>query len=395
MKTPEAAAGRGPILTSRAERITPFMVMEILERAGELEKSGRSVVHLEVGEPDFPTPEVIVEAMRNALAKGVFGYTHSQGDPELREALAAHYKREYGVRVEPERFLVCPGTSIGLTLLFGAILSPGDKVLITNPHYACYPNFPRFFGGTPVYLDLHEEEGFLPDPDRVKRILKREGRVKALLLNSPANPTGAVIGADLLQALAALPVFVISDEIYHGLNYLEERDRSVLEFSDECAVVGGFSKAYAMTGWRVGYLLAPRSLAAPLRNIFQNFLISVNAAVQKAAVAALEKARPDVLKMRSVYAGRRRVLLDGLKNLGFGAAAEPAGAFYVMSNFKRLSLDSRSLSFRFLEEAGVGTAPGADFGSGAEGFLRFSYAASKEDILLGLERLGDFIKRSF
>ncbi|MDR1037077.1 MAG: pyridoxal phosphate-dependent aminotransferase [Deltaproteobacteria bacterium] len=368
------------------------MVMEVLERARELEAQGRTVVHMEVGEPDFPTPDFVVEAMRRALDTGEsFGYAHSLGDPELREALSRHYLRRYGIAVGPERFLVCPGTSAGMALLFGAVLEPGDKVVLSDPCYSCYPNFVRFCGGVPVFQKVHERDGFRFDPDALKGLLKRERGVKAVMVNSPANPTGAVLDPERMKAIAELGPFVISDEIYHGLNYLEERDHSFLEYTDRCAVVGGLSKSWAMTGWRVGHLALPPDLARPLQTLAQNFVISVNSAVQKAAAVALDEGWPEVERMRSVYDSRRKLLLDGLRRLGLVVMAEPAGAFYILARADHVNPDSRALVFEILEEAGVGCVPGREFGAGAEGFLRFSYAVSSEGIEEALRRLEGFL----
>jgi aspartate/methionine/tyrosine aminotransferase len=374
-------------LARRALAVTPFMVMEVLEAAQRLEAAGRSVIHLEVGEPDFRTPEIIVEAMRRALADGAFKYVHSQGDPELREALSEHYLRHYGLTLHPDRFLICPGASVGLSLLFGALLEPGDGVLISDPHYSCYPNLIAFHGGRPALSPVRESEGFRLRPEE----LTLGPEIKVILTNSPANPTGAVLGPDRLSALAGLGRLIVSDEIYHGLSYLDERDRSILEFTDHAVVVGGFSKSFAMTGWRVGYLILPPELIRPMRSLAQNFVISVNAAAQKAAAVALREAWPEVEKMRAVYDRRRRLLVDGLRALGLGVMVEPAGAFYVLARADHLNRDSRSLVFEILEQAGVGLTPGVEFGRGAEGFLRFSYAASEESIQEGLRRLARFI----
>jgi aspartate/methionine/tyrosine aminotransferase len=369
------------------------MVMEILERAREMEREGRDIVHMEVGEPDFPTPQVIVRAMKDALDQGLFGYTHSLGDPVLREALSSHYKDHYGLDIDPGRFFVCPGTSAGLTILFGAILEPGDPVLLSNPHYSCYPNFVRFFSGRPVAVDSLESDGFRPDPGRLGHAIRAMGGVRAILANSPANPTGQVLEPSRMEALAKLPGLMISDEIYHGLSYHGGRDRSMLEFSEDAVVVGGFSKAFAMTGWRVGYLVLPQWLVRPVQTLAQNFLISVNAAAQRAAAVALKEAWPEVIRMRETYDRRRRFLLGGLSKLGLKVAVEPTGAFYALADARHLSTDSRALAFEILEEAGVGTTPGIDFGGASEGFLRFSYATSIENIGEGLRRLGDFIGR--
>jgi aspartate/methionine/tyrosine aminotransferase len=329
--------------------------------------------------------------MAAALEAGEFYYTHSQGDPELREALSWHYKARYGLDIDPGRFLVCPGTSPGFALLFGALLDPGQGVVMSDPYYCCYPNFVRFFGGVPVLCPTLESDGFRLDPGRAKACLGPG--VKALLINSPANPTGAVLGPDRLAALAELDTLIVSDEIYHGLSYQGERDHSILEYTDRAVVVGGFSKSFAMTGWRVGYLILPPELARPFQRLAQNFFISVGAATQKAAVAALKEAWPTVAERRAIYDRRRRLLLNGLKGLGLPVLVEPAGAFYALARADHLSRDSAALAFEILEEAGVGLTPGREFGARAEGFLRFSYANSEENIQRALGRLAGFIQR--
>jgi aspartate/methionine/tyrosine aminotransferase len=378
-------------MTDRALSVTPFMVMEVLEEAQRLEAAGRRVIHMEVGEPDFRTPEPIVEAMRRALAGGAFKYSHSQGDPVLREALSWHYKTRYGVDLHPDRFLVCPGTSAGMLLLFGALLEPGDGVLMSNPTYSCYPNFVGYYGARPVYSPVRESEGFRFCPADLEGNVP--GGVKAILINSPGNPTGAVLGPERLQGLAGLGRLVVSDEIYHGLSYLPERDHTILEYTDNAVVVGGLSKCFAMTGWRVGWLVLPPDMVRPMRSMAQNFFISVNAAAQKAGAHALLNAWPEVEKMRDIYGRRRRMLIDGLRRLGLGVMVEPQGAFYVLARADHLNPDSKALVFEILEEAGVGLTPGREFGSGAEGFLRFSYATSEENIEESLARLGAFIEK--
>jgi aspartate/methionine/tyrosine aminotransferase len=382
-------AGGQAAAAGRALAVTPFMAMEILEEAQRLEAGGASVIHMEVGEPDFRTPGVVVEAMARALSGGAFKYTHSQGDPELREALSGHYLERYGLDVHPDRFLICPGTSPGMLLLFGAILEPGDRVLMSDPHYSCYPNLVGFFGGRPLKAPVTEAEGFRFKPEELGPLLAPD--VKAVLINSPANPTGAILEPGRLKDLASLGRLIVSDEIYHGLSYGGDRDHSILEYTDNAVVVGGFSKSFAMTGWRIGWLVLPPYLVRPMRSLAQNFFISVNAAVQKASVTALREAWPEVEAMRAVYDRRRRVLIDGLRELGLGVMVEPEGAFYVLARADHLGADSKALAFEILRQAHVGLTPGVDFGSGAEGFLRFSYATAEDNIVEGLARLGRFL----
>ncbi len=368
----------------RAEEISPFLVMDILERAKELERQGEKVIHLEIGEPDFETPAVVKEAAYRAMAAGHTQYTHSQGMIELREALSQHYLEKYQVWVRPEQFIVTSGTSPAMVLIFAGLLDPGDEVILTDPHYACYPNFIRLVDAVPRLVPVVEEDGFQLRPQELGPYLT--GRPKAILINSPANPTGNLLAAERLAQLAELGPYVISDEIYHGLVY-EGKEHSILEFTDRAFVINGFSKLYAMTGWRLGYLIAPLEFVRPLQKLMQNFFISANPFVQLAGMAALTQAGPEVEAMRAAYDARRRFLLAGLEKLGFRIPVPPTGAFYVLVNARHLSDDSYALAFDILEKARVGVAPGIDFGANAEGYLRFSYASSLENLAEALARL--------
>ncbi len=376
------------MIAQRAKEIEPFVVMEVMERAEALEAKGEQLIHLEVGEPDFPTPVCIQEAMARAVKDGRMGYTHSLGILPLREAIAEHYQVKYGVRVSPERILVTAGTSPAMWMVFAALLESGDQVILSDPHYACYPNFVRFCGGEMVCVDVFEEDGFQFRPEDVKSRIST--RTKAILINSPANPTGSLLSAERMAALAALGPLILSDEIYHGLVY-EGRERSILEFTDRAVVFNGFSKAFAMTGWRLGYVIVPPEMIRPLQKMHQNFFISANAFVQAAGVAALREALPDSERMRRSYDERRRFLVPGLRKLGFGIAAEPNGAFYVFANAKRFSADSYGFAFELLERAHVCVAPGVGFGRNGEGYLRFSYANSLENLSEGMRRLEVFL----
>ncbi len=364
-------------LSRRVTEITPFLAMELLERAKELEALGRDVIYLCVGEPDFPTPEPIVRAAQKAMRAGETRYTHSLGCIELRQALAAHYRRRYGVEIDPGQVIVSSGTSPLMLLLFAALCDPGDEVIITDPCYACYPNAIRFVGGVPRRLRTHSEDGFQPRPGELVSLINRKTR--ALLINSPANPAGSVLSKTQLQELAELPVPIISDEIYHGLTY-DGDEHSILEFTDNAFVLGGFSKAYAMTGWRLGYLIAPQPSIRALQTFHQNVVISANSFVQLAGVAALEQGEPYVARMRAEYDRRRRHLLPRIEALGLQVHSPPAGAFYILADARHISGDSLALAREILEETGVALTPGVDFGDGAEGFRRFSYATSRENL---------------
>jgi aspartate/methionine/tyrosine aminotransferase len=377
-------------VSRRARLITPFLVMDILERAKELERQGESVIHLEVGEPDYDTPAVVKEAAYRAMAAGETQYTHSQGLLELRETLCQHYWDRYRVSVQPDQFIVTSGTSPAVILIFGALLDPGDEVLLPNLHYACYPNVLRLVDALPCYVPVREANGFQLNPEELGPYLTP--RTKAVLVNSPGNPTGTLMSAAHLARLAELPPYVISDEIYHGLVY-EGKEHCILEFTDQAFVINGFSKVYAMTGWRLGYLLAPPDFIRPLQKLMQNFFISANPFVQRAGIAALTQAGDEIEAMRAAYDIRRRFLLAGLARLGFRIPVPPTGAFYVFVNARHLSTDSYALAFDILEKAKVGVAPGIDFGPGGEGFLRFSYANSLENLEEALRRLEIYLAR--
>ena len=373
-----------------AEGMPPFLVMEILERAKALEREGRSIVHMEIGEPDFDTPEVIVEAGVRALRDGHTHYTHSLGHLALREAICSWMDRTYGLEVHPERVVVTFGTSGAMLLVFTALLDPGDRVLMTDPHYACYPNFVRACHAESVRLPVREQDGFQYDPGAVA---ERLGEAKALMLNSPANPTGIVTSPQRLAELVEVTrgrVQVVSDEIYHGLTYGEEA-RSILEFDPDAAVVSGFSKLFAMTGWRLGYTILPEHLVRPVQKLQQNLFISPPDFPQFAAIAALTEADEDIERMRRCYDERRRLVLRKLDSMGLPVLVEPTGAFYVFFNVSRYTDSVYDFAFEILEQAGVALTPGVDFGPHGEGFLRLSYANSLENLELGLDRLAAFL----
>ena len=366
--------------------------MEVLERAQQLERQGTPVIHLELGEPDFATPACIRDAAVAALDAGYTHYTHSLGDCDLREALVGFYARRYGVRLHPDQVLVFPGSSPAMMLLFSALLDPGNEVILSNPCYACYPNFVRFAGGVPVLVPTSEEEGFQFRPEETAAHVTAATR--AILINSPCNPTGIVLEPARMRALAGLGPLIISDEIYHGLTYGDAEEHSILEYTDNAVVIGGFSKAFAMTGWRLGYLIVPRSLVRPMQALMQNFFLSTNSAVQRASIAALTCAEADVLRMHEIYDERRRFLLEALPNLGFRIPVEPRGAFYMLINARHLGTDSRALAFDLLEKAHIGVTPGIDFGSQTEGFLRLSYANSIENLREAMRRLEQYIRNA-
>jgi (5-formylfuran-3-yl)methyl phosphate transaminase len=377
------------MLSAKTGEIKAFYVMDVLEKAHAMEREGRRVIHMEVGEPDFDTPEPVREAAHKALRDGRTHYTHSMGLIELREAICENYRQRYGVDVHPDRVLVANGTSPAMGLLFSALLEQGDEVILSDPHYACYPNFVRFAGGAPVLVRTYEEDGFQYRPEAVRE--KITPKTKGIVVNSPSNPAGTLMEPERMRAMAELGPPIISDEIYHGLVY-SGREHSILEYTDNAFVFNGFSKLYAMTGLRLGYLIAPGHCMRTLQKLSQNYFISPNAVSQWAGVAALTECHEDVARMKTLFDQRRVFLLKRLKEIGLGVAVEPTGAFYVLANASHLSGDSYKLAFEILEKAGVGVAPGIDFGAGAEGYLRFSYANSLENLAEGMERLEQYIR---
>jgi aspartate/methionine/tyrosine aminotransferase len=378
------------MISKRAQEIPPFIVMDVLEKAQELERNGEHIIHLEVGEPDFDTPECINEACYRAICEGKTHYTHSLGLFELREAITEEYLKKYKVEVSPEQILVASGTSPALLLLFAALLEPNDEVILSNPYYPCYPNIIRFVGGSPLFVEVLEEEGFQYLPEMIQE--KLNPRVKGILINSPSNPTGNVMSPERMAKIAQFSPFIISDEIYHGLVY-EGKAHSILEFTDQAFVINGFSKLYAMTGWRLGYVIAPKEFIRPMQKIQQNLFISASSFAQWGALIGLKEAAEDIQKMKETYNQRRRFLIPKLRELGFGITVEPTGAFYILANAKRFSKDSYRLAFDILKEAKVGVAPGIDFGTNAEGYLRFSYANSMENIEEGMNRLERYLEK--
>ena len=382
------------MISKRTRKMTSFIVMDVLERAHEMEREGVHVIHLEVGEPDFDTPVCIKEAACKALEKGHTHYTHSLGLFELRAAICDYYRDTYGVSIEPDQVIVTSGSSPAIFLVFSVLLEKGDQVIISDPHYACYPNFIKFVEGQPVTIPVYEEDGFQYRPESIKE--KITPRTQAVFINSPSNPTGNLLSKNRMEAIGALASpadapFIVSDEIYHGLVY-EGKEHSILEFTDRAFVINGFSKAFAMTGLRLGYVIAPRPFIRPMQKLQQNFFISANAMVQHAGIAALTEAGRDVAGMKQIYDKRRRFMIERLREIGFGITVEPTGAFYVFANARHISGDSYKLAFDILEKAHVGVAPGIDFGQNGEGYLRFSYANSLENIVEGMNRLEKYLK---
>lgn len=378
-------------LAERMSRLGTESAFEVLVRARALEAQGRSVIHLEIGEPDFDTPPHIVEAAVEALRAGHTHYTPAAGIPELREAIAREVSRTRGVEVEPERVVVTPG---GKPIMFFTILAlagEGDEVIYPDPGFPIYESVIRFAGARPVPLKLREEQGFAFDPEELRSLVSE--RTRLVIVNSPHNPTGAVVGRDALAELAQLAherdFLVLSDEIYSRILY-EGDFASVASFPgmlDRTIILDGFSKTYAMTGWRLGYGVMPPALAEQVTRLAINCNSCVPGFVQLAGVAALTGPQDAVARMVEEFRRRRDAIVDGLNRLPGVRCLRPAGAFYVFPNVSDLGRDSRAIARDLLEEAGVAVLAGDGFGRGGEGYLRFSYANSLENILEAVERM--------
>jgi aspartate/methionine/tyrosine aminotransferase len=366
---------------------------EVLARANALAAQGRSIINLGIGQPDFPTPEHIVEAGRKALADGHHGYTPANGIPALRAAVAADLFRRHQVEVSPDLVLIVPGAKV--TMFFAILMfgEPGVEILCPNPSFPIYESVIRFSGATPVPIPLHESAGFSFSAAEV--LEKITPRTRLLIINSPANPTGGVVPRDELDRLVAglerhPEVAVLSDEIYGEILYDGAEHASLLAYPslrDRLILLDGWSKTYAMTGWRLGYAVWPKSLFGTAERLAINCHSCVNASAQFAGIAALEGPREPVHRMVAAFAERRELIVAALNSLPGLGCVRPGGAFYAFPNVTGTGLDARTLQSKLLEEAGVATVAGTSFGEFGEGYLRFSYASSREAISEAVERI--------
>lgn len=378
-------------MNREVDEMTSFLVMDILERAKELQQQGADIVHLEVGEPDFDVPPCVAEAVQEAYRNHCTHYTHSLGDIELRNEIAALYGREYGVEVNPDCIVVTSGSSPAILILMLLLCNVDSEVILSNPGYACYKNFVLAAHAKPVYVPLLAENGFQYKIDDIQSHVSE--RTAAIFINSPMNPTGTLLEEGFLQQLPTLNVPIISDEIYHGLVY-QGRAHTILEYTREAFVLNGFSKRFAMTGLRLGYLIAPEKYMPALWKMQQNFLICASSTAQKAALAALRDKSTYTKDMVETYNARRVYMMRRLREMGFRIPADPQGAFYIFADASDFTQDSLAFAFDVLEKAHVGITPGVDFGSQGQGYVRFSYANSIENIEKGMDRLAEYLKRN-
>lgn len=383
------------MISTRASAIAPFHVMRLLERARQLEAQGRKVIHMEIGEPDFPTPEPIVEAGRRALAAGRTHYTPARGLVQLREAIAAYYRTRYAVSIDPDRILVTPGASGGLQLLLAALLDPGDAVLMADPGYPCNRHLVRLLGGVPRPVPVGPETDYQLTAERLDAVWRPDVRVA--MVASPSNPTGTLLSAPALRrlyrAVRERGASLLVDEIYQGLIYDSEDHTALSCGSDGLFVVNSFSKYFGMTGWRLGWIVAPDDTVPVLDRLAQNLYLAAPTPSQYAALSAFELETLAIMEeRRQEFQRRRDFLLPALDRLGFRFSVQPQGAFYLYATCDRVADDSERFATDLLENEGVAVTPGVDFGCNApDRHLRFAYTTGLAGLTEGVSRIAHFL----
>ena len=363
--------------TSHLDSIDSFLAMEVFAKAQALEAQGRDIIHLEFGEPDFTAPPAVAESVKKSMEINDAGYTFSQGLEELRIEIAKKYGNDYGVKILPEQVLVSNGSSLLLYLAIRILAPPGSQVILTDPCYACYENVVRLAGAEPVMIKLRHEDGFQLNVDDLKK--RVTPKTRAMLINSPMNPTGVVFSSEVMTAIAELDIPIISDEIYADLSF-EDPPCSFLSYSPQTVAIHGFSKSYAMTGWRLGYMITPLEWMSAADRLHQNLMISATEFVQEAGIWVLQKSKAYCESMKTEFNRRRLFVLERMRDLGMDLGYTPTGAFYVLYKYRDSEKSSLDLCHEVLEKTGVAIAPGRDFGLGAEGFVRISYAQSMENL---------------
>jgi aspartate/methionine/tyrosine aminotransferase len=379
-------------IAARLKKMTPFFVMELLEQAKAMEAQGEHIVHMEVGEPDFSTPAPVKNAAIGAIQGDRTFYTHSLGIPELRQLIADNYLWRDGVSISSERVIITNGTSGAFLLLFAVLLEKGSVLALSDPGYPCYKNFAALFDADVCSIPVTAETRF----EVTEKELIASGKTPDMLvISNPANPTGILYCEDAIisldRALAKNNGVFVVDEIYRGLVYGKPA-RTAIALSDRIIVIDGFSKVFAMTGWRLGWMVVPEELVRPVQIVAQNVFISPAALSQYSALKAFDSAE-EIVHMRKSYEKRRDFLLPTLRKLGFHIPIDPEGAFYIYAGIEQWGLDSREFADRALKEAKVALTPGYDFGSFRPGdHVRFSYATNVEKLKLGCSRLAKWLK---
>lgn len=379
-------------LADRMSRILIESAFDVLVRARALEAQGRHIIHLEIGEPDFPTPPHVIEAGKQALDEGWTHYGPTQGYPELREAIAEHIATTRRIDVSAKHVCVVPGGKPIIFFPMMALLEPGDEVIYPNPGFPIYESMIRFLGATPVPIPLLEDRGFSFDLDVFRASLTP--KTKMVVLNSPQNPTGGMIPEEDIRAIAAellhRDVIVLSDEIYSRIYYTPEPPFSISSVPgmlEKTIILDGFSKTYSMTGWRIGYGVMPEWLVDAVNKLMVNSNSCTASFTQRAALAALKGPQDDVDHMNAEFARRREAFCAGLNSIPGWRCNPPGGAFYAFANVKGTGIDSKTLADRLLQEAGVACLNGASFGTFGEGYIRFSYANSYDNLMAAVERI--------
>jgi len=382
-------------IARRMADIEPFHVMDLLARARALEATGRDIVHMEIGEPDFITPAPVCEAAKQALDAGKTHYTPTVGLPALREAISDFYQTEYRISIAPERIIVTPGASGALLLALGVLVNPGEQVLMADPGYPCNRHFARLLEAEAVGIPVGPESDYQLTPTLLEQHWTAD--TIAVLLASPSNPTGTVIGTNNLASMHSVAAAhggrLIVDEIYHGLIY-ESTASSALSVSDELFVINSFSKYFCMTGWRLGWLVAPVDYVREADKLAQNIFLAAPTISQYAALAAFAPESREILDgYRDAFRQRRDFLLPALRELGFDIPVTPAGAFYLYADCTRFTGDSYAFALDVLEKAGVAITPGRDFGANQpERYLRFAYTTSLVRLEEGVARLAAYLR---
>jgi aspartate/methionine/tyrosine aminotransferase len=379
---------------STRSAVEPFHAMDVLAEANRRRAAGRSVVSLAVGQPSHPAPAVALEAARQALETGRLGYTDALGTQSLRQAIAQHYAEYYWTTVAPERIAVMTGSSAAFNVAFLTLFDAGDRVAITRPGYPAYRNILAALGLQPVEIAVGEETGHTLTPDALKAAEAEFGRIKGVLLASPANPTGTVTGRAALSALAdhcaQTATAFISDEIYHGLTFAGE-ETTAIALSDEAIVINSFSKYYCMTGWRIGWMVLPQHLVRAVERVTQSLYISAPELSQIAATAAF-RGKAELDGVREHYRTNRQILADRLPGLGFQIASPMDGAFYAYADVSRMTNDTMDFAWKMLREIDVAITPGIDFDPvNGHRTVRLSYAGATEDIVEALDRIAAWV----